>query len=485
MIIIYNKKGYFILLVGICITIILLVLPTTDKEEKVNLWLTTANQQNLLTEQEPIIFDDIKATDDPVIQVDPNVEFQTMAGFGAAVTGSSAYLINHQLNSEKKDVLLQDLFSSNGIHMSYIRHTIGASDFSVDHEGNPASYTYNDIDTGTDYYLDHFSIEKDKDVIRLIQDIRSLNKEIGILGTPWTAPAWMKYNNQQLNGSYLNYQEQRVYETYADYFVKYIKAYADKDIPIDAITIQNEPEHTSESYPTMSMSAKEQTMFIKNYLGPAFSQNQIPTKVLAYDHNWENGIDYAKTVFNDEETSKYTSGIAFHCYEGQPETMTKVHEQFPGKDIYLTECSGGDWSPDFGNNLSWYMSNLIIGGPRNWARAVLLWNIALDNNGGPTNGGCTDCRGVVTIDRETGEVTKNSEYYALGHASKFVELGAVRISTSHYKGRIETVGYKNPDDSIVLISANTSADSQSFQVNFQGKSFTYTLEPNSTVTFKW
>ncbi|RSL34706.1 beta-1,6-glucanase [Salibacterium salarium] len=463
---------------------ILCISSATMKEEKVNLWLTTPDQQNLLAKQEPLLFGDIDETDTPTILVDSNVEFQTMKGFGAAVTGSSAYLINQQLSSEQREELLQDLFSRDGIHMSYIRHTIGASDFSVDHEGSPATYTYNDIETGTDYNLDHFSIEKDKDVINLMQDIRSLNKEIGILGTPWTAPAWMKYN-RKLNGSYLNYKDHRTYEAYADYFVKYIKAYADKGILVDAITIQNEPGHTSESYPTMSMNANEQAMFIKNYLGPAFSENQISTKIAAYDHNWENGVEYANNVLNDKEANKYTDGVAFHCYKGKPDSMTKVHKQFPDKNIYLTECSGGEWSPDFGDNLSWYMSNLIIGGPRNWARAVLLWNIALDTNGGPTNGGCSDCRGVVTIDREGGKVTKNSEYYALGHASKFVKAGALRISTSQYKDRIETVGYKNPDDSIVLIAANTSSETESFQVVFRDRSFTYTLDPNSAVTFKW
>ncbi|MEN2465473.1 glycoside hydrolase family 30 beta sandwich domain-containing protein [Ornithinibacillus sp. JPR2-1] len=480
-----NKKiEILMLLTGILVVIILIVMLNAPSANSVDIWLTTSDQRNLLTQQEPLVLEDIKETDVPIIQVDPNVSFQTMEGFGAAVTGSSAYLINHEISSEQREALLYDLFSSEGIRLSFIRHAIGASDFSVDRDGNPLSYTYNDMESGTDYELEHFSIDNDADVISLIQDIRTIDNQVKIMGTPWTAPAWMKYSNQ-LNGSYLNYEDERVYEAYANYFVKYIQAYEDNQIPIDAITIQNEPEHTSESYPTMSMNAEEQAMFIKQYLQPAFSQHDIHTKILAYDHNWENAFDYSNKILRDEEANAYTSGIAFHCYEGDPESMSKVHEAYPDKHIYLTECSGGDWSADFGDNLNWYMSNLIIGGPRNWAEAVLLWNIALDSNGGPTNGGCSDCRGVVTVNKEANEVSKNVEYYALGHASKFVNPGAVRISTTHYQGKLETVGFQNPDDSMVLIVANTSDHSETFQVNYQTESFTYTIEPNSAATFTW
>ncbi|MFC4402257.1 glycoside hydrolase family 30 protein [Gracilibacillus xinjiangensis] len=466
------------------ISIIPLILPE-KQQEKVNLWLTTSDQSHLLSPQESLEFDNIEEGNIPTIQVDPTVKYQTMDGFGAAITGSSAYLISHILSSEQRNSLLNDLFTKDGIRISYIRHTIGASDFSVDENGNPSSYTYNDIESGTDFALENFSIEKDKDIIKLLQDIDTTNNQIKILGTPWTAPAWMKYGYQQLNGWYLNYKDKRIYETYADYFVKYIQIYKSHGVSIDAITIQNEPEFTSESYPSMSMGAEEQAMFIKNYLGPAFSENNLSTKIIGYDHNWNNGENYSKNLLKDKETRKYVDGTAFHCYEGEPASMSSVHNSFPSKNIYLTECSGGDWSPDFGNNLNWYMSKLIIGAPRNWAKTVLFWNIALDQNGGPTNGGCTDCRGVVTINKDNGTVSKNAEYYAIGHASKFVEPGAVRISTTHYNGILETVGYKNPDGSIVLIVANTSSNTESFQVNYKTEAFNYEMEPNSAVTFKW
>ncbi|WP_282155932.1 glycoside hydrolase family 30 protein [Cytobacillus gottheilii] len=455
-----------------------------SQDRTVDLWLTTADQKNLLTYQEPISLKEDLARGLPIIQVDPNIKFQTMEGFGAAITGSAAYLMNNKLSSDQKESLLKDLFTEEGIHMSFIRHTIGASDFSVDEDGSPASFTYNDIETEHDYHLDHFTIEKDEDVITLLQDIVSKNEQIKIFGTPWTAPAWMKAE-KTLNGWFLDYENKKVYQTYADYFLKYIKAYQDKGIPIEAISIQNEPVFTSDSYPSMSMSAEEQAMFIREYLGPAFLQNNISTKIIGFDHNWSEGLNYASTLLHDEETRKFTDGTAFHCYEGNPSSMSDVHAAYQDKNIYLTECSGGEWSADFGSNLSWYLTNLLIGGPRNWASTVMLWNTALDEYGGPANGGCTNCRGVVTIDQNSGKISKNVEYYAIGHASKFVEPGAVRIGSTSYKGDLESVAFQNPDDSIILIMINSGKEDQSFQVNLNSEYFSYTLQPNSAVTFKW
>lgn len=480
---IHLKKVWLVVILA-CIGSALLIFSDMSKNQTAEVWLTTADQKNLLSKHAAIPFDDELDPYIPIIQVDPNMEFQMMEGFGAAITGSTAYLMNKKMSTEQREALLKDLFTEDGIHMRYIRHTIGASDFSADQEGSPSSYTYNDIETGHDYKLDHFTIEKDADVIRLLQDITSRNEKIKVLGTPWTAPAWMKAESN-LNGWYLDYEDKKVYKAYADYFVKYMKAYQEKGIPIDAITIQNEPEFTSSTYPSMSMSAEEQAMFIREYLQPAFQQNDIAAKIIGYDHNWNKGLEYARTLFANEQTRSYTDGTAYHCYEGKPASMSEVHENFPDKNIYLTECSGGDWNADFGSNLNWYMTNLLIGGPRNWAKTVLLWNTALDENGGPANGGCSNCRGVVTIDQNTGEVTRNVEYYAIGHASKFVDPGAVRIGSTSYKRDLESAAFKNPDGSVVLIMMNSGEADKSFQVNYKGQYISYRLPAKGAVTFKW
>ncbi|MEV5027441.1 beta-1,6-glucanase [Paenibacillus sp. LPE1-1-1.1] len=479
-----HRTGW-ILTIFVIGLLIILVNRNTVPEYKAEVWLTTEDRSHLLSPQASAVFADDNGNSLQVIDVNPDVRYQTMDGFGAAVTGSSAYLINQKMSSAGRDALIEDLFTSRGIGLNFIRHTIGASDYSVDQYGNPSSYTYDDIPSGTDYELQHFSIEKDKEVIRLLKAAVDKNKSIKVLGTPWTAPPWMKYGSQTYNGWYLNYMDPRIYETYANYFVRYIHAFAQNGIPIYAITVQNEPEFSTPDYPSMNMSAPEQAMFIREYLGPAFTRNRIPAKIIAFDHNWDKGVSYTGQVLSDSGASQYIDGTAFHCYGGTSDAMTSVHRAFPSKHVYFTECSGGEWSTDFGDNLSWFMSNLIIGAPRNWAKSVLLWNIALDPDGGPKNGGCGNCRGVVTVDPKNGAVTKNVEYFAIGHSSKFVLSGATRIDSTNDDGSIETVAYENPDGSIVLIAVNTGPEATSFNVRWKAKSFAYTLPSQSAVTFRW
>jgi len=465
--------------------------PGPKAENNVNMWLTTPDPANRLTQQAPIRWDKDNSkenaanTDILTVEIKPDIHYQTMEGFGAAVSGSSAYLMNYGMSANQRDQLLNDLFTASGIQLSYIRHTIGASDYSVDEQGQPGSYTYDDVATGKDYELNHFSIAKDRDVIDVLKQILRRNQDLKIMGTPWTAPPWMKFGEQIYNGWYLDYTDPRVYQAYADYFVRYLQAYANEGIPIQAISIQNEPEFTTSKYPSMSMGAAEQANFIKQYLGPALSRNHLSTHIIAFDHNWDTGSEYAKTVLGDEQARNYTHGTAFHCYKGEPTAMTDVHNAFPDKPVYMTECSGGAWSPGFGDDLSWDMSKLIIGAPRNWSQNVLFWNIALDPSGGPTNGGCTNCRGVVTIDPLSGAVTKNVEYYAIGHASKFVRPGAVRIASTHYSGSIETVAYRNPGGTLVLIAANTGENTKTFKVRQGNKVFKSTLPSKSAATFQW
>ncbi|MFK4349722.1 glucosylceramidase [Paenibacillus sp. RC58A] len=480
-----------ILVCAILVSIAIRNSPEPKAESSVSMWLTSPDPVNRLTEQAPIHWSNDNAKGGAAnsnvltVEVKPDIRYQTMEGFGAAVSGSSAYLMNHGMSPDQRDQLLNDLFTASGIQLSYIRHTIGASDYSVDEQGQPSSYTYDDVASGKDYDLNHFSITKDQDVTDVLKQIVRRNSDLRIMGTPWTAPPWMKYGEQTYNGWYLDYNDPRVYSAYADYFVRYIQAYANEGIPIQAISIQNEPEFTTSKYPSMSMGAAEQANFIKQYLGPALSRNKLSTQIIAFDHNWDTGSDYAHTVLGDEQSQSYTHGTAFHCYKGEPTAMTDVHNAFPNKAVYMTECSGGQWSPDFGDNLSWDMSKLIIGAPRNWSQNVLFWNVALDPSGGPTNGGCTNCRGVVTIDPLSGSVTKNVEYYAIGHASKFVRPGAVRIDSTHYSGSIETVAYRNPDGTLVLIAANTEADERTFKVRQGSKVFTCKLPAKSAATFQW
>ncbi|MDP5275922.1 carbohydrate-binding protein [Chengkuizengella axinellae] len=441
--------------------------------ETVEVWVTTPDQQKLLEKDSNLQFSsDTTAAD---IHVDENIEYQEMDGFGAAVSGSSAYLLNQKIDSTQRENILKDLFGKDGIGLSFVRQTIGASDF------NRSSYTYNDMPEGeTDPNLDQFSIQKDKEnIIPILQEIDSVNPDLKILGTPWSAPAWMKESGT-LNGGSLSPDH---YQTYADYFVKYIEAYENEGLPIYAITVQNEPHHETNSYPSMYMSAEQQVEFVKNYLGPTFESQSVNTDIIAWDHNWDE-FEYPIQVLNDEEANAYLAGSAFHCYAGSPEAQTAVHNAYPDKGIWFTECSGGEWATEFGGNLKWNMENIVIGATRNWAKSVLLWNLALDENFGPTNGGCSDCRGVVTVNSETGEVVKNVEYYVLGHVSKFVKPGANRIE-SNVNSDVQNVAFKNPDGSKVLLAMNNTEAEKEFKVRWGEQSFAYTLPAGAVATFVW
>lgn len=400
-----------------------------------------------------------------------------MVGFGAAITGASAWLINRRLSERRRADLMKSLFDpAAGIGLSFMRLTIGASDFSLD------SYTYDDVPAGTnDSDLQNFSIDRERaDLIPVVKQARSLNANLSFMATPWSAPAWMK-TTRTLNGGSLAPES---YDTYARYFVRYLRAFAAEGISMHAVSAQNEPAHEA-GYPTMRMSASEQATFIGMHLGPLLAREGLTTKILGFDHNW-NTPEYPLALLADARASQYLAGSAFHCYAGDVSAQSTVRDAFPAKDIYFTECSGGEWATDFGANLAWNVRHLIIGAARNWARSVLLWNVALDPSGGPTNGGCSNCRGVVTINPSSGRVKYNVEYYALGHASKFVVPEAQRIaSESPSPSGLLTVAFLNPDGSRVLIVLNSAAESLTFKVRSSGQSFTATMPAGAVATYKW
>lgn len=443
--------------------------------ESVSIWMTTGDRSKLLQAQPNVTFSADAGTSANTITVDEGTTYQVMDGFGAAMTGSSAYLMNKRMTATQRDALLNDLFTSSGIRLSFLRHSIGASDFST------RSYTYNDLSAGqTDAGLSRFSLSTDlDDVVPMLKAARAKNGNIKLMGSPWSAPAWMKENGS-LNGGWLNVAW---YRTYANYLVKYIQAYQAQGLPVYAITLQNEPLHETSGYPSMRMDPNNQINFVNNDLGPAFSSAGIGTKIIVYDHNWDRP-DYPNDVLANATTRNYVAGSAFHGYGGNVSQQSTTRNAYPSEDIWFTEISGGAWASNFADNLKWNLSNVLIGATRNWAKCVLLWNLALDQNAGPTNGGCTNCRGVVTINNSNGSYAREVEYYVLGHASKFVDPGAVRIA-SNIPGSIENVAFRNPDGSKVLIALNNGNASTSFKVKWGAQSFTYTLPAGAVATFKW
>ncbi len=308
----------------------------------------------------------------------------------------------------------------------------------------------------------------------------SINPQLKVMGSPWSAPAWMKTTNNLIKGTLVP----RFYDSFADYFVRFIRGYGAEGIPIYAISLQNEPNFEPDNYPGMKMEPAMRAEVVGRHLGPAFARNGIKTAILDWDHNWDlpqKPLD----VLSDSLARRYVQGVAWHCYGGNVSAQGAVHDRYPDKDTYFTECSGGEWSPKFEENLKWTTANLIIGATRNWARGVLMWNLALDENHGPHLGGCDNCRGVVTIDSKTGTYRREVDYYALGHASKFVKPGAHRVASSGGDSTLVHVAFRNPDGVEVLLVLNSGAAARVFSVHAPGRAFQFTLPAASVATFIW
>ena len=436
--------------------------------------MTTADRSLVLSRQPDIAFEDAPAP--LTVTVDDRQQFQRMVGFGASFTESAAVVIRDGLGPPEREEVMVRLFDPEaGIGLSLLRQPMGASDFALE------SYTYDDVE-GPDPSLASFSVARDDAaVVPLLVQARRLNPRLEVIATPWTPPAWMKSSRSVIGGSL----DPAACEPYARYFVRFVQEYAARGIPVSAVTAQNEPHFSPSGYPGMLMGPGEEAEFVGRHLGPALAGAGTGTRILAFDGNWD-GVARALTVLGDARSSPFLSGAAFHCYAGGPSRQDEVHDRYPDKAIYLTECSGGGWSTDFAANLRWGVHTLLIEAIRHWAVAVVLWNIALDRDSGPTNGGCQDCRGVVTVDTVNGRVEYNVEYSILGHASRFVAPGAVRIaSTTFGAGSIETVAFRNSDGRYAMIVLNSAAEPLAFGVRCSGRAFRSHLPPGAVATFSW
>jgi len=446
--------------------------PTRLSKTTVAFWLSSPEKKVLFQHQKSLIFG-TSVNQDPSIIVDDTQIYQTIDGFGNCLTGGSATLL-HRMDAVSRGKILRKLFAldDNNIGISYLRISIGASDLSE------KVFSYNDLPVGeTDPQMSKFSLDAERaDLIPVLKEILAINPAIKIMGSPWSAPTWMKTNNNSKGGSL----KPEYFDAYAKYFVKYIQGMKGEGITIDAITIQNEPLHPGNN-PSMYMTAEDQALFIKRSLGPLFAVAKIKTKIIVYDHNADRP-DYALTILNDPEAAKYVDGSAFHLYGGKIDTLSKVHDAWPAKNLYFTE----QWVGAPGNmaeDLAWHVRTLIIGGTRNWCRNVLEWNLASDPKNDPhTIGGCDQCLGTITIDGD--KVTRNPAYYILAHAAKFVRPGSVRIG-SNTSSELPNVAFNTPGGKKVLIVQNNSGAKKSFNIRYNGKNVSTMLEKGAVGTYVW
>jgi glucosylceramidase len=411
------------------------------------------------------------------IFVDDATKYQEIDGFGASLTESSAYLLKRKLGDAQRGEALRMLFDrQKGIGLSMLRQPMGASDFAL------GIYSYDEMPEGEiDPELKKFSIDHDRaDILPVLKEILAINPKIKVIGSPWSAPGWMKTSGAMIQGSLLP----SAYGPYANYFVKYVQAYQAEGVPIFAVTMQNEPMHVPHDYPGLGMMAREQTTFLRDHLGPAFQKAAINAKILIFDHNWDL-IDYPINVLTDPGALRFSGGIATHCYGGSSAAQDELHQRFPSKEIWMTECSGGDWQK---GKILQQQVQLVINVTRHWAKSVILWNLALNQNHEPYLGGCTTCRGEIVVDEASSpaQVKTTADYTALGHASKFVQPGARRIESNTFgPGSLEDVAFQNPDGSIVLLVLNSGDGSMEFNVGWRGRFARYKLGGGEAVTLVW
>ena len=447
----------------------------SKKDADVQVWLTNADKSTLFERQRSSLRFSNAAKQDRSIEIDDQKSFQTIDGFGFALTGGSAQHLAH-MHAEKRASLLKELFAADAknIGISYLRISIGSSDL------NDHVFSYDDLPVGeTDSQLAKFSLAPDlQDLVPVLKEILAINPQIQFLGSPWSPPAWMKTNNNPRGGK-LKTED---YGAYADYFVKYIQAMKVEGITVGAITIQNEPLNDKNT-PSMLMSADEEALFIKDNLGPALKAAGIRTKIILYDHNCD-VPEYPLSILKDPQANPFVDGSGFHLYGGEISAMSAVHNAFPLKNLYFTEFMAVEPTENGRISIAKPVVGTFIGALQNWSRNVLLWNLAANSKFEPhtDNGGCSICQGAVTIDGDA--VTRNLAYYAMAHFSKFVRPGSVRIASSLLE-TLPNVAFKDPDGKIVLIVVNDLNSTQDFCVRYRGKSFHTTLKKGAVVTYVW
>ena len=488
-------KRYFIFLAAIisCLSlpsckaeeIIPIVTPPVQKD--VDVYVTTANKSMLFVNV-PLSFGtkpnmDIETT----INMVPTTTYQQIDGFGAAITGSSCYNLL-RMSAANRTALLKETFDPvSGMGYSYIRISIGASDFSLD------EFSCCDTPGIENFGIPAYDI---RDLFPVLKEILAINPNLKILASPWTCPRWMKVNNltdlQPYNSWTSGQLNPKYYQDYATYFVKYIQTMRNEGFNIDAITIQNEPLNRGNSV-SLYMSWQEQAAFVKTALGPKFAEAGITTKVLAFDHNFNydnisDQLSYPVKMYADPEVAKYVDGAAYHAYGGDKSELLNVHNAYPNKNLYFTEMSIGSWNYSFDGDLMWSMREIGIGCLNNYCKAVIVWNFMLDDKGAPNRpGGCNTCYGAVDIssaDYKT--LDRKSHFYVIGHLAKAISPGAVRIGTSGFQtsGLYYTM-VLNTDGTYGALLQNDTNSSIKVVLDDAKHWFSYVIPAKSIVSCRW
>lgn len=423
------------------------------------------------------------------IEIKPEETFQKIIGFGGSFTESSAFLLN-QISQKNRDKIIEAYFGDSGARYSLTRTHINSSDFSL------RNYSFAPI--AGDLNLENFSIDEDRDdIIPMIKDAMAVSTDgFKIISSPWTAPIWMKDNNEWKGGKLLH----EYYDTWALFFSKYLSAYAEEGIDIWGITVENEPLGNGNSWESMHYTPKEMNTFVKNHLGPQLEKDGHDVVLLGYDQNRDHLEEWIDIMYGNEEAAKYFDGTAIHwyasTYEVFEEALQYAHEAAPNKYLIQTEATadadvprwqddewywskeatdwGWDWAPEEQKYLHpkyvpvYRYARDIIGTLNNWVEGWVDWNMVLDKQGGP-NWANNWCLAPVIVGPETDEVYFTPLYYTMAHFSKYIRQDAMRIGHEHDDEELLVTAVRNPDGSVAVIVLNQTEKSKKLQISMDRK----------------
>ncbi|MBN1781843.1 glycoside hydrolase family 30 protein [bacterium] len=435
------------------------------ERDKAEMVVTAKDTEYRLSELKPVRFkpDPQPVENEAVVMLDPGKTFQTIVGFGGALTDAAAETFYKLPEKQQEEVLKAYFDRDRGIGYTLCRTSIHTCDFSSQ------SKAYAEIPDDT--LLTHFSIAQDQAFrIPFIKAVmKTAGDTINILASPWSPPAWMKTNGDMLHGGKLRPDYRQVW---ADYYVRFLEAYEQEGIPVWGLTVQNEPMAV-QTWESCIYTAEEERDFVKQYLGPTLVKNGFSSvKLMVWDHN--RGIMYqrAKTVLDDPEASKYVWGVGFHWYVGDHfENVRLVHDAFPDKQLVFTEGCVYAYDTDRIGEWHWgerYGESILMD-LNNWTAGWIDWNVLLDEQGGPNHVG-NYCFAPIHADTEKGTLTYMNSYYYLGHFSRFIRPGARRIVASSNDDRLLSTAFINTDGSIAAVVLNLTDETIPFKLWMEGRS---------------
>ncbi|PKL00562.1 MAG: hypothetical protein CVV56_05435 [Tenericutes bacterium HGW-Tenericutes-1] len=418
------------------------------------------------------------------ITIDDSVQYQPFGGTGAALTYSSAYLIN---NSVDRDEIIEYIFGDDGMNVSLIRLCVGASDYVTPSIGH---YSYNDtVGNVADPELTQFSIEKDQVIIDVLKDALEVNPDIVFMAAPWSAPAWMKTSNSLYQGSLKSIY----FETYANYLIKFIQAYALEGIEINYLSVQNEPYYASYEYPGMTWTVSSTRQFVGVYLGPLLEAAGLDTKIMIWDHNpvdnSGNIIKFPTQVISDTASAQYVDAVGIHCYTGDDSDMYDyldyLRTDAPNLEVFMTECTAITTYQNIESNMEWSVRRMYTEAYNRYAMGTTYWNLVMDPYGNTHLGGCTNCTGLVTVpENGSAGFELEADAYVTAHFSKYVEMGAKRIHTQVNNTTLLVTTFIDDTGKITVVVFNDGAE-RNVTFQWRGQYFVAKLPKSSLTSLVW